>query len=120
MKKKSDESLQRGAKLLLEGATLGMEHCPQCKMPIYILRDKTMYCATCDVKLVKEEDLNKENEEKTELHPVQHGKQTRNSSKSLIQAKIDQLSEQLQHENDPDKMIELAETIKKLEKIRDS
>lgn len=120
MKKKSDESLQRGAKLLLEGATLGMDHCPQCKMPIYILRDKTMYCATCDVKLVKEEDLNKEEPQGSDLQPVQHKNTGRTSSKSPIQAKIDQLSEQLQSETDPNKMIEIAETIKKLERIRDS
>ncbi len=118
MKRDDEESLQRGAKLLLEGATLGMEHCPQCKMPIYILRDKTLYCATCDVKLVKEEDLKKkDNDEKVR---ADNKKPTKRKTASPIQAKIDQLAKQLEEETDPEKMVELAETIKKLENIRDS
>ncbi len=117
MKRDEDISLQRGAKLLLEGATLAMDHCPQCKMPIYILRDKTLYCATCDVKLVREKEPEQGND------PSSKDSNTEKKVKvaqSPIQEKIDSLAEQLKHETDPERMVELAETIKRLEKIRDS
>lgn len=102
---KDDEALLRSSELLLQGATMLQLSCPQCSNPIYRLRDGTMRCAHCNQQVFHERDL--DNSMKQEMK----------QKNSPIQKKIDNLTTQLEQEEDPDKIIKLAETIKKLKEI---
>jgi len=103
------EALERAAKLLLEGAVMLRESCPVCVNPLYKKRDGSLYCSKCDKKVVREEDLQ---QEKESAAPPE--------TNSPIQSKIDALSTELQNADDPERIVELSEMIRKLEKIRDS
>ena len=102
------EALERAAKLLLDGAVMLRESCPVCVNPLYKKRDGSLYCSKCDKKVVKEEDLQQEKSASSL------------ETSSPIQSKIDALSTELQNTDDPERIVELSEMIRKLEKIRDS
>jgi len=117
---KEQEGLERAAKFLLEGATMIQRSCPQCKSPLYQFRDESLACATCNAKVLFEEDLAK-NEGKQKLKVNSPNNKTNESNNpNPIQLKINQLSNQLAEENNLEKIKELSETIRHLEKIRDS
>ncbi len=99
------KALKRAAKLLLEGAVMLRESCPRCVSPLYRMRDGTLYCSSCDQRVVREEET------KTKKEP---------KSSSPIQTKIDKLASELEETTDPKRIIEISETIRSLEKIRDS
>ena len=102
------DKVQLAAELLLNGASMLGIACPRCRDPIYLLRDKTMFCATCNSSIAYENSIGNQEEkvskpESDKLDP--------------IQAKIDQLSAKLKITNDPDEIISIANTIKKLQQI---
>ena len=103
--KPDKDTMRRASELLLAGATMLQLSCPQCSDPIYKLRDGTMQCATCNQQVFFERQLS--DNQKKELREMD----------SPVKKKIEQLSQQLEHEEDPDKIIKLAETIKKLKDI---
>ena len=103
--KKEDETMRRASELLLAGATMLQIACPQCHDPIYKLRDGTMECAQCMQQVFFERELS--DSQKKEI----------GNRDNPIRRKIDALSSQLEKEEDPDKIIKLAETIKKLKDI---
>lgn len=99
------DSIHRAAKLLLDGATMLNISCPHCKNPIYRLKNGDMRCANCDKKVIHESQA------------TDYSSPSQSRSNQAIEEKIDQLTQQLHDENDPDKIIKLAETIKKLKEI---
>ncbi|MHA2501823.1 MAG: Sjogren's syndrome/scleroderma autoantigen 1 family protein [Candidatus Kariarchaeaceae archaeon] len=101
----NDDAVRRASELLLKGATMLQDACPDCNNPIYKLNDGAMRCAYCDKGVIRESSLNKA--ELKELH----------QDEDPIYQKIMSLKKQLQAEEDPDKIIKLAETIKKLQEI---
>ncbi len=103
---KEASALQRAAKLLLEGAIMLRESCPQCISPLYQKKDGTLYCTSCDRRVVREGEIQRPEKAK--------------SSASPIQAKIDKLAAELEDTTDPEKIVKISETIRSLEKIRDS
>jgi uncharacterized Zn finger protein (UPF0148 family) len=110
MEQPNETNIQRAAKLLLDGAKMLQTPCPQCLMPIYLKRDSSLYCAECDLPVVKE-DL-RTNSDNSEIKEK--------SMESPIQKKIEILSKQLEDESDVVKIVKLSEAIRQLEKIRDS
>ena len=103
--KNSDDAIRRASELLLQGATMLQISCPQCSNPIYRLQDGTMICADCNQRVFFERDLSAEQRKQ-----FQQGE-------SPVQKKIENLMRQLEQEEDPEKIIQLAETIKKLREI---
>ena len=99
------ETIKRASELLLAGATMLQLSCPQCGDPIYKLKDGTMECANCMQQVFFERQLSAD--QKKEI----------DQADSPIKKKIDILSKQLEQEEDPDKIIKLAETIRKLKDI---
>ena len=99
------DAIERASELLLQGATMLQISCPQCGNPIFKLRDGTMRCADCNQQVFFERDIDSETRKNMERE------------KSPIQMKINKLTTQLEQEEDPDKIIKIAETIKKLKEI---
>lgn len=102
------DATQRAAQLLLEGAKMTNIACPECDMPIYQKRDENLYCATCDKRVVREE----EQSQKVAI--------SSSGASDPIAKKIAQLSTQLEAETDLAKIKELSETIRHLQKIQQS
>ena len=110
----SDDVTKRAAQLLLKGAKMLQIACPICHQPIYQLQDSTMLCVQCDrnVEFATSEYV-----------PITSSQQKITKeliSDNPIQQKIEQLSLLLQAETDPQKIVEYAETIRKLEQIKQS
>lgn len=99
-----NDSVIKGAKLLLEGAKMLQTPCPQCKTPIYELKNKKLICTLCNQYLIREGEIKKE--EPNSIFKL-----------SPVRSKIKQLSNNLDEETDPKKIIELSKLIKELEKI---
>ncbi|MCH8908903.1 MAG: hypothetical protein IH840_17600 [Candidatus Heimdallarchaeota archaeon] len=100
------DAYQRGAELLLKGAIMLRTACPNCNDPIYKLRDGRLFCATCNtsVIVVDDSEVDRINDSEPEEHDP-------------ITKKIAGLSKQLELETNPEKILELAETIRKLQQI---
>jgi UPF0148 protein len=103
-----DEKTKKAAELLLQGATMLQISCPQCNDPIYRNRDGQMFCVNCQSLIVYERDSKKE----------ENLQQTKIDTNDPIQAKIQKLAIQLDQEQDPDKIVAIAETIKKLQNLK--
>lgn len=102
------DTVHRAAELLLNGASMLGIACPNCHDPIYRLTDNTMFCVTCNSPIVHENSIaNNEDQEKA-IQPVKG---------DPIQAKIDQLSTQLESATDPNDIVSIANTIKKLQQL---
>lgn len=103
-----DEKTKKAAELLLQGATMLQISCPQCNDPIYRKRDGQMFCVNCQSLIVFERDAKIEEKQQSK----------RIETNDPIQSKIDKLAAQLDQEQDPDKIVEIAETIKKLQNLK--
>ncbi|MHA2092213.1 MAG: Sjogren's syndrome/scleroderma autoantigen 1 family protein [Candidatus Kariarchaeaceae archaeon] len=102
----SDEVIAKAAELLLQGSIMLNIACPVCREPIYQLKDKSMYCVKCDKPVVRQV----ENEKKVD--------QTLSTQIDPIAQKIAQLSRQLERETDQEKIVQLADTIRKLQQLK--
>ncbi len=103
-----DNAVERAAQLLLNGATMLHIVCPNCKDPIYKLRDGSFQCATCMKTVIFEDDQNVNHTAKNELKP---------ETSDPIKHKISQLAMKLDKSTDPDEILHLAELIKKLQSL---
>ena len=101
-----DENVQRAAQLLLKGATMLHIKCPNCKDPIYKLRDQSFTCATCDQPVIFQSMENSKNNIEPTVGRI-----------DSIENKIQQLSQQLDQATDPDEILKLATLIKKLQAL---
>ena len=100
-----EDQIKRASELLLQGATMLQISCPDCHNAIYKMRDSSMRCAFCDKTVLFENRMSEA--QKKELH----------QEENPIFQKIEKLKLQLEKEEDPDAIIKLAETIKKLQDI---
>lgn len=103
-----DNAVERAAKLLLNGAAMLHIVCPNCKDPIYKLRDGSFQCATCMKTVIFESSQNVNDNVEPKLI-----KQTSDP----IKDKISQLAQKLEKSTDPDEILHLAELIKKLQAL---
>jgi UPF0148 protein len=102
-----EEKTKKAAELLLQGAAMLQISCPQCNDPIYRRRDGQMFCVNCQSIIMYEKDSSKHDNEP----------RTQNDTSDPIQAKIEKLAAQLDQEDDPEKIVKIAETIKKLQNL---
>jgi UPF0148 protein len=102
----SDDVIAKAAELLLQGSIMLNIACPICREPIYQLKDKSMYCVKCDKPVVRQV----ENEKKVG--------QNQSTQVDPIAQKISQLTRQLERETDHEKIVQLANTIKKLQELK--
>lgn len=100
-----NDAIKRAAQLLLDGATMIQDSCPKCHSPLYRMKNGSLFCATCNLPVVtaEEQQQKKLQEKQEDINP--------------IQAKIDQLGEQLLTETDLTKVKEIAATIKELKSM---
>ena len=61
-----DESDKVAAELLLKGAIMLHIACPNCHDPIYRLKDKSMFCVTCNLPVIEERNQDKIKASKTD------------------------------------------------------
>ena len=94
------------ADLLRQGATLTEYACPACSSPLFKLRSKDLWCASCQkrVILVKQGDP----EPEAPKAPVF------SSLESTLIGKIQQIEKQLTEETDPEKITTLGATLSTL------
>ncbi len=102
----SENALKNMAGLLLSKATMLQYHCSKCKSPLFEKEGQIVcpVCGTFDNETRREEDKKPE------------GKAEGRGSEAL-KKKRDKLIELLEEEGDPEKIVSIAETIKKLEDI---
>ena len=111
---KNSENIKIMADLLRQGATLTEHACPACSSPLFKLRGKDLWCASCQkrVLIVKEGDP----EPEAPRAPVF------SSLESTLMGKIQQIENQLVEETDPEKLTTLGATLssllENLERIR--
>ncbi len=106
-----NNSLEKGAEILLKGGTMLQIACPVCKDPVYKLKEGSMFCVTCDRVVIYENHID------SNKNRVQD-KRISVSGINPIQKKIEQLSIQLENETDHSKIIQLAQTIRKLQQLK--
>ncbi len=108
------DKYKKAAELLLKGATMLSIACPKCHDPLYMLKDGTMFCVSCNKKVIYEQEFN--NLPKNEVNNIIDNK----IIDDPILNKINQLGEKLKNTEDPNEIITLAQLIRKLQKIRES
>ena len=99
------DQIKRASEFLLQGATMLQIACPECHNAIYKMKDQSMHCAFCNKQVLLERNMTVS--QKKEL----------NQETNPIYQKIEKLKLQLEKEEDPDTIIKIAETIKKLQDI---
>ena len=79
--------------------------CPECDNPIYELKAGSMECANCEKKVFYEKDVDFD---KSKIQ---------DDANIALKNKIEKLMSELENEEDHEKMIKIAEAIKKLREI---
>lgn len=97
--------MRRATDLLLSGAKMLNLACPECDNPIYELKDGSMECANCEKKVFYEKDVDFD---KSKIQ---------DEANIALKNKIEKLMSELENEEDHEKMIKIAEAIKKLREI---
>jgi len=108
------QAVKKMADLLRQGATLTERACPVCASPLFQLKDKELWCAKCEKKVI----IVKEGEEPTKV--------TRyvvlDTLEETILSKIQKIQTKMQHEENVEELQKLgnalAELLETLEKIR--
>ena len=108
------EPIQSMANLLRQGATLTQFSCPACSSPIFRLKNKELWCAKCQKRVV----IVKEGTSPTEAaSPVLLG-----TLESTVLVKIQEIEKKIKNETDPRELEKLSGLLSKLlenlEKIR--
>ena len=102
------------ADLLKQGATLTEHSCPACSSPIFKLRSKDLWCASCQKRVI----IVRAGEPEPEVTKAP----IFSSLESTILGKIQEIEKQLVEETDAEKLKTLGETLSilldNLEKIR--
>ena len=79
-----DDPIKKAADLLLKGERMLEISCPVCNDPIYQLKDKSMFCVTCDKKVVREEDM--------DISIADNTRENKNSNKTIIKNRFGKTS----------------------------
>lgn len=111
---KDTKTIRKMADLLRQGATLTEYSCPVCSSPLFKLRSKDLWCASCQKRVI----IVKEGEKEPEANQTS----AFSSLESTILGKIQVIEKQLAEETDVEKMKNLGATLstllENLEKIR--
>ena len=106
----SNDLTKKAVKMLLNGATLLSEPCPYCK-GVRVMKDGHALCVNCG----KEPEI-----KKIESEPKPHESTTipnADSSLSLLEKKLENLSKELEEEKDHQKQHQILESINSLVEI---
>ena len=108
------ENIKKMADLLRQGATLTEHSCPACSSPLFKLRSRDLWCASCQKRVI----IVREGEKEPEVNQAPAFSRL----ESTITEKIQSIERQLAEETDPEKMQKLGATLstllESLEKIR--
>ena len=111
---KNSKNIKIMADLLRQGATLTEHACPACSSPIFRLRSKDLWCASCQKRVI----ILREGDPEPEVTKAP----VFSSLESTILEKIQEIEKQLVEETDAKKLKTLAATLstllENLEKIR--
>jgi len=106
-RKKSE--LSRMSSLLLSGATMLGETCPDCKVPLFKQKDN-IFCPQCERKAVYVKD-------KTEVRQIEQKLSLDESTlqlKEILTGKMNFLANQLASTDDPQQIMPILEMIEKI------
>lgn len=98
---KEEDSLSRMVSMLRSGAVMLAEACPACHTPLFKLKNGEVYCVTCEKRVI----VVKEGEE-GDFKVLQLS--TVDSLSRTAFTKLAELSEAARHEDDVDRLYELA------------
>ena len=101
----SKDLIQKAAKMVIDGATILSEPCPYCK-GVRVMKDGNALCIDCG------------KEPKQEIEDVPNN-QKPDSTLKIMKNKLENLSKQLEREEDPVKQQELIKTIDSLISVID-
>ena len=111
---KDTKAIKKMADLLRQGATLTEHSCPACSSPLFKLRSKDLWCASCQKRVI----IVREGEKVPEANQAP----AFSSLESTILDKIQAIEKQLAEETDAEKLNTLGATLstllESLEKIR--
>jgi UPF0148 protein len=93
------------ADLLRQGATLTNLACPACSSPLFKLKSGDLWCAKCQKKVI----VVKEGEE-----PKIKGQIALNTLEATLLAKVQEIQDKMQREEDPEKLQKLSSTLSDL------
>lgn len=102
----SNEGIKLMADLLRSGATMTDLSCPACSSPLFRLKNKILWCAQCQKKVVvvKEDEKIEEPQMPTSL----------GTTETVLAAKISEINERIQKENDLDELQKLSSVLSTL------
>ena len=108
-KDRKETNLSRMSNLLLSGATMLGEACPDCNVPLFKNKDR-IFCPQCERKAVYAKD-------DIEVRQIEQ-KQSLNDStsqlKDILIGKMNFLANQLASEDDPQQIMPILEMIEKM------
>lgn len=111
----SDRKIKEMAELLKEGATMLSYICPECKVPLFKLKNGTIICPSCKrrVLLQNETDIKIESAKKN-IENKFEAKTFIENIKGKIYNKINMILEEIDNTTDPDKIDSLLSMIERL------
>ena len=116
--RKDNTLVERGAKLLLQGATLTDLSCPNCGSPLFRLKDGTLWCAKDEKQVI----VVKEGEEPPKPATAKASNSTYDNLEATLMAKIQDLQGRIEKTQDVDELqkltVALSELLNSVEKIK--
>jgi UPF0148 protein len=102
----TNEGIKSMAELLRSGATMTNLSCPACSSPLFRLKNKVLWCAQCQKKVVvvKEDEKVEEPQIPTSL----------GTTETVLTAKILEIKERIQKESDLDELQKLSSVLSTL------
>lgn len=94
------------ANLLKQGATLTELACPACASPLFRLKDRTLYCAQCEKRVI----VIREGETPEETAAAL----SMNTLEATLMSKIQQIQKRIEAEKNVEKLQKLSETLNML------
>ena len=108
-KHRKDSQLSRMSGLLLSGATMLGDACPDCKVPLFKKKDK-IFCPQCERKAVYAKD-------DKEIRQIEQNfslEESISQLKDILTGKMNFLANQLASEDDPQSILPILEMIDKI------
>ncbi len=97
----SKELTKKAVELLLKGATLVSDPCPYCK-GVRIIKDGNAFCVNCGKEATKDDTL---------LESEDQADKNTSSTLDKIEAKLKELTDELEHEKDYEKQQQILRSI---------
>lgn len=106
MEKTDDKHIKRMADLLRQGATLTDLTCPVCGSPLFRLKDRTLWCAKDEKKVI----IVKEGEEPPKIESSPN----LDKLEATLMAKVQEIQTKIQHTESVDELQKLTSALSEL------